>query len=156
MNTGRELQVACRGIQDGVPSARLLSRWARAALGRRGHGKELVVQVVASGRMRRLNNRYRGKDNATNVLAFPVQSIAPVVPQPLGDVVICPVVLRREAREQGKSERAHWAHLIVHGALHLVGYDHEQVSDARRMERREVLVLRTLGFANPYTVQGTH
>jgi probable rRNA maturation factor len=156
MNTGRELQVACRGIQDGVPSARLLSRWARAALGRRGHGKELVVQIVASGRMRRLNNRYRGKDNATNVLAFPVQSIAPVVPQPLGDVVICPVVLRREAREQGKSERAHWAHLIVHGALHLVGYDHEHVSDARRMERREVLVLRTLGFANPYTVQGSH
>ena len=71
-------------------------------------------------------------------------------PLPLGDVVICPAVLRREAREQGKAERAHWAHLVVHGTLHLAGYDHEQDDDARRMERREIAVLRALGFDNPY------
>ena len=65
-------------------------------------------------------------------------------------MVICPAVLRREAREQGKAERAHWAHLVVHGALHLAGYDHEQDGDARRMERREIAVLRALGFDNPY------
>jgi probable rRNA maturation factor len=69
---------------------------------------------------------------------------------PLGDLVICPQVLRAEARAQNKSLRAHWAHLVVHGALHLIGYDHERTADARRMERREVAVLRQLGFTNPY------
>ena len=73
-----------------------------------------------------------------------------VRPRPLGDVVICPAVLKREAREQGKPERAHWAHLLVHGVLHLIGYDHEDDHDARRMERREIAVLRRLGFDNPY------
>ena len=73
-------------------------------------------------------------------------------PQPLGDLVICPQVLRAEAREQGKTLRAHWAHLVVHGALHLIGYDHERDADARRMERREIAVLRRLGFANPYRI----
>ncbi len=75
--------------------------------------------------MRMLNRRYRGKDKPTNVLAFPAAPAPGVRPRPLGDVVICPAVLRREARAQGKSERAHWAHLVVHGTLHLVGYDHE-------------------------------
>ena len=70
--------------------------------------------------------------------------------RPLGDLVICPAVLRVEAREQHKSLRAHWAHLVVHGALHLVGYDHEEPADANRMERREVSILRRLGFPNPY------
>jgi len=71
-------------------------------------------------------------------------------PQPLGDLVICPQVLRTEAREQNKTLRAHWAHLVVHGSLHLIGYDHERDTDADRMERREIAVLRRLGFANPY------
>jgi len=86
------------------------------------------------------------------VLSFPAaaDARAPAAPQPLGDLVICPAVLRAEAREQGKSVRAHWAHLVVHGALHLVGYDHEHRNDAERMERREIAVLRRLGFANPY------
>ena len=69
---------------------------------------------------------------------------------PLGDLVICAQVVRTEAREQGKSLRAHWAHLVVHGALHLIGYDHERDADAKRMERREIAVMRRLGFANPY------
>jgi probable rRNA maturation factor len=102
-----------------------------------------------------LNAHYRGKDYATNVLSFPAPPLpAPAVaaddPRALGDLVICPQVLRREAREQQKSLRAHWAHLVVHGALHLIGYDHERSADARRMERREIAVLRELGFANPY------
>jgi probable rRNA maturation factor len=96
------------------------------------------------------------------VLSFPAaelpagRSKAPQAPlddpiiRPLGDLVICPDVLRAEAREQHKSLRAHWAHLVVHGALHLVGYDHEDPADANRMERREVSVLRRLGFPNPY------
>lgn len=103
---------------------------------------------------RRLNAQFRGKDKPTNVLSFPVAelpvSAAGDESRPLGDLVICPQVLRTEAREQKKSLRAHWAHLVVHGSLHLIGYDHEIDSDADRMERREIAVLRRLGFPNPY------
>ena len=133
-----------------VPTARALAQWAEAALGVKASGKELAVQVVTATESRRLNQRYRGKDKPTNVLSFPTTALPGAIPQPLGDIVICPVVLKREAREQGKSERAHWAHLVVHGTLHLMGYDHERDADARRMERREITVLRRLGFGNPY------
>lgn len=154
MSARAPLAVECRfATRDAVPSPRLLRRWASAALGARGAGREVALSTVGAARMRTLNRRYRGKDKPTNVLSFPVQA-QPVTPGaqplPLGDVVICPAVLRREAREQGKAERAHWAHLVVHGALHLAGYDHEQDGDARRMERREIAVLRALGFDNPY------
>jgi probable rRNA maturation factor len=148
------LAVECSfATRDAVPSARLLRRWASAALGARGAGREVALSTVGAARMRSLNRRYRGRDKPTNVLSFPVQphpGAGSTQPQPLGDVVICPAVLRREARAQGKAERAHWAHLVVHGALHLVGYDHERDADARRMERREIAVLRALGFDNPY------
>jgi probable rRNA maturation factor len=137
-----------------APAARDIDAWARAALGRRASGHELAVRIVGAGASRRLNARYRGHDKPTNVLSFPVSAASglPRVAEarPLGDLVICSAVVRREARVQGKSMRAHWAHLVVHGALHLIGYDHEQADDARRMERREVAVLRRLGFANPY------
>jgi probable rRNA maturation factor len=133
-----------------APSGRSLNTWARAALGTRAGAVELAVRLVPPAESRRLNRHYRGKDAPTNVLSFPAEVSAAVQPRPLGDVVICPAVLKREARAQGKSERAHWAHLLVHGVLHLVGYDHEGDADARRMERREIAVLRRLGFANPY------
>jgi len=112
------------------------------------------VSVVGPAESRRLNARYRGRDKPTNVLSFPVAELPSVAtdgePRPLGDLVICPQVLRTEAREQKKTLRAHWAHLVVHGSLHLIGYDHEHNTDADRMERREIAVLRRLGFANPY------
>jgi probable rRNA maturation factor len=129
-----------------------ITTWANAALGRRARNREIGVRVVGRAESRRLNARYRGKDHATNVLSFPASALpmSGAEPQPLGDLVICPQVLRNEAREQQKSLRAHWAHLVVHGALHLIGYDHERSTDARRMERREVTVLRRLGFTNPY------
>jgi probable rRNA maturation factor len=132
-----------------------IAAWADAALGRRARNRELSVRVVGRAESRNLNARYRGKDHPTNVLSFPASAL-PEAPareaqaQPLGDLVICPHVLRSEAREQRKSLRAHWAHLVVHGALHLIGYDHERAADARRMERREIAVLRQLGFTNPY------
>ena len=113
-----------------TPAARLLARWADAALGPRGAGHEMAIQVVSAPRMRELNRQYRGKDKPTNVLAFPATPAPGVRPRPLGDVVICATVLRQEAREQGKTETAHWAHLVVHGALHLAGYDHEIDTDA--------------------------
>jgi probable rRNA maturation factor len=141
------------------------------AIGRRAAGGELGVRVVGAAESRRLNARYRGKDKPTNVLSFPPYAPRasggrppskseekPVcrspqgVGRPLGDLVICAQVVRTEAREQGKRLEAHWAHLVVHGALHLIGYDHEREAEAKRMERREVVVLRRLGFANPYRV----
>jgi probable rRNA maturation factor len=133
-----------------APSPRALSTWASAALGARGRGRELALKLVSQPQMRALNRRFRGKDQPTNVLAFPAGSAPGAIPRPLGDVVICPAVLRREAHAQGKALQAHWAHLVVHGALHLAGFDHEAQRDARRMERREIAVLRSLGFNNPY------
>lgn len=145
------LQVECRGRRDRTtPPEATLARWARAALGTRGNGHELALQLVGPVRMRALNRQYRGKDCPTNVLSFPAGEAPGVHPRPLGDVVICSAVLRREALAQAKPVRAHWAHLVVHGVLHLAGYDHIRDADARRMERREIAVLRALGFPNPY------
>jgi probable rRNA maturation factor len=155
MKVRTPLIVECRvPSQSRTPSRRLMARWADAALGTRGVGCEMALQVVSAPRMRKLNQRFRGKDRPTNVLAFPAAPAPGVKPRPLGDVVICAAVLRREAREQGKSETAHWAHLIIHGTLHLVGHDHEADGDATRMERREIAVLKRLGFANPYRQAG--
>ena len=133
-----------------APSTRSLALWAAAALGARALGHEIAVQLVSPAVSRRLNRQYRGEDKATNVLSFPAVPMPGVRPRPLGDLVICPQVLQREAREQGKTQRAHWAHLVVHGTLHLVGFDHIIEADARRMEQREVRVLRGLGFPDPY------
>jgi probable rRNA maturation factor len=151
MSSASRVQVdLARPGRIAAPSGRALGEWARAALGPRAGSVELAVRLVPPAEIRRLNRDYRGKDKPTNVLSFPSTVRGEVTPRPLGDVVICPAVLRREAREQGKRLRAHWAHLMVHGVLHLVGYDHERDADARRMERREIAVLRRLGFDNPY------
>jgi probable rRNA maturation factor len=140
-----------RRVRSWAPARAELTRWASAALGRHGRHGELGVCMVAARESARLNARYRGRDTPTNVLSFPAAPLPRSAPQrPLGELVICPRVLRAEARAQLKSLRAHWAHLVVHGALHLIGYDHEHAADARRMERREIAVLRRLGFANPY------
>lgn len=144
-----------RNARAWAPSSAAVARWAEAALGRRGTGRELAVRVVAPRESRRLNAAWRGKDKPTNVLSFPVAGLAagaepPGAERPLGDLVICAAVVRDEAREQGKPLTAHWAHLVVHGTLHLVGYDHARDADAGRMERREIAVLRRLGIPNPY------
>ena len=139
-----------------APALRRMSHWAATALGRRGRGRSLSIRVVSSAESRRLNRDFRGEDHATNVLSFP--ALAPLLrrggPRPLGDLAICPAVLAAEARAQCKPLLAHWAHLVVHGSLHLIDFDHTAERDARRMERREVSVLRDLGFANPYRSVG--
>jgi probable rRNA maturation factor len=143
------------GVRAWAPRARDIATWAGMAIGRRAAGGELGVRVVGAAESRRLNARYRGKDKPTNVLSFPPyapRASGGKAPQTLGDLVICAQVVRSEAREQGKRLEAHWAHLVVHGALHLIGYDHERDAEAKRMERREVAVLRRLGFENPYRV----
>jgi len=152
--SGRRLKVELqRRVRAWAPAPAQLARWARAALGRRAMGCELGVRVVGPAESRRLNARYRGRDAPTNVLSFPpapLPATGTAVTRPLGDLVICPRVLRGEARARALSLEAHWAHLVVHGTLHLIGYDHERAADARRMERREISVLRGLGFSNPY------
>jgi probable rRNA maturation factor len=142
-----------------APSARLLGEWARVAAGRRGARAGLAIRVVTPAESERLNRVYRGKQRPTNVLSFPGGSTPPAAvrhgePAPLGDLAICARVVAREAREQEKSLAAHWAHMVVHGVLHLLGYDHEREADARRMERRERVLLARLGFANPYRIRG--
>ena len=133
----------------GVPSARAITRWARLAVGPAGRGRELSVRVVARGESQRLNAQYRGKDYATNVLSFPATAAQS---RHLGDLVICAAVVRTEAIAQGKPLAAHWAHLVIHGCLHLLGFDHERPAEAKRMERREIMLLATLGLPDPYVM----
>jgi probable rRNA maturation factor len=133
-----------------VPSSVRISFWAFEALGRKRGRWDLAVRVVGAAESRRLNRRYRRRDRPTNVLSFPATVAQADGTRPLGDLVICAPVVAREARAQDKALAQHWAHMIVHGTLHLLGYDHERLDDARRMERYEVGVLRTLGYPNPY------
>jgi probable rRNA maturation factor len=147
-----EISVSRGGAQAGVPSVRSLQRWAAAVLGQRAGRSAVSLMIVGPARSRALNREYRGKDQATNVLSFSMTGAldAATGRRLLGDLVICPAVLRREAREQGKPVRAHWLHLFVHGLLHLEGLDHERAAEARRMERREIRILRHFGVGNPY------
>ncbi len=149
---GLKLDLA-RGTRAWAPARARMSRWAAAALGRRGEGREIAVRIVSPNESRELNRQWRGKDKPTNVLSFPapVDIASPDQHQPLGDLVICADVVRREAQRDGKTVAAHWAHMVVHGTLHLAGYDHETGERERmRMERREIAVLRSFGIGNPY------
>ena len=129
-----------------LPPAALLRRWAKAAI--RGRA-EVTVRVVGTAEGRRLNREFRGKDYATNVLSF-AYGEAMADGALSGDLVLCAPVVRAEARAQGKTLVAHYAHLLVHGLLHLQGYDHEDDAGARRMERLERRILARLGFPDPY------
>jgi len=140
---------------DGVPTPPELRKWARAALTADVRG-ELTVRIVSERESAELNARYRGKAGPTNVLSFRAEPPAVDADDellPYGDVVICAEVVAREAREQGKALAAHWAHMVVHGALHLQGYDHENSRDAGIMEARERAVLNELGFPDPYSIK---
>jgi probable rRNA maturation factor len=128
-----------------------LRRWARAALDGIGETGSLCIRLVGEAEMTDLNVRYRNKQGATNVLSFGVDMVAPDGSERLlGDVVICAPVVTAEASLQGKSEADHFAHLVVHGVLHLCGFDHETAAQAQVMEGREVAILTTLGINDPY------
>ncbi|NOZ53912.1 MAG: rRNA maturation RNase YbeY [Gammaproteobacteria bacterium] len=111
---------------------------------------QLTVRIVSEQEMIQLNSQFRGKHRVTNVLSFPFESPKSVYLPLLGDVVVCAAVVNAEARQQLKQDEQHWAHMIVHGVLHLLGYDHLDEHDAQRMELLERNVLSTLGFPNPY------
>ena len=134
-----------------VPADEDFREWIAAVFADRQKG-EVGVRIVDEDEARSLNKRYRARDYATNVLAFPGDDDLDVAgaETPLGDIVICAAVVEREAREQRREARAYWAHIVIHGALHLDGYDHETDEQARAMEAREVLLLAWFGFPNPW------
>jgi probable rRNA maturation factor len=137
------VQYACNRV--GLPLRADFVRWARAAL---TGGGEIAIRLVEADEGQALNKEYRGKDYATNVLSFPYDT-EPVV---MGDLVICPSVVAREAAEQNKPLAAHYAHLTVHGMLHLQGWDHDNDEDAQAMEDEEREILAALGYPDPYAV----
>lgn len=139
----------------GVPAPASFTRWVAAALAGAGYSKraELSIRIVGAREGHALNRRYRGIDHATNVLSFAAELPRGVASPLLGDLVICAPVVAREARAQGKPVRDHYAHLTVHGALHLRGYDHQDAADAARMEALETRVLAALGIADPYAAR---
>jgi probable rRNA maturation factor len=134
-----------------TPPADAIRRWARAALEAAGDGGSLCIRIVDEPESARLNATYRNTHTPTNVLSFPADLIDPRSGAPvLGDLAICAPLVAREADEQGKTLADHWAHLVVHGVLHLLGYDHQHEVEAVAMEGREIEILQGLGVANPY------
>jgi len=144
-------------LQDpALPPASAFRIWARAALADHPSEVELTVRVADESESRQLNREFRGKDRPTNVLSFPFEMPegmpAAEAGHHLGDLLICAPVVEREASEQRKTPAAHWAHMVVHGVLHLRGFDHEDQADAQRMEDKEREVLDGLGFSDPYAL----
>ena len=147
-----DLQIAYEGQ---VPEQALFQRWAEAALQEDvTEDCELSIRLVEVEESAELNNTYRAKTGPTNVLSFPFDSPIPMEPKLLGDLVICVPIVEKEALEQAKQLENHWAHLVVHGCLHLLGYDHIEDDQAEEMEAFEVEILQTLVIDNPYLDQG--
>jgi probable rRNA maturation factor len=143
-----ELSYAARA--PWVPSRRQLQRWAAGAWTSQKKSAVLSIRVVGRAQSRSLNRSYRGKDRATNVLSFAGPGRLANHEWMLGELVICAPVVAMEARLQEKTVQAHWAHMTVHGLLHLLGFDHEVAAEALKMESMEVQILDRLGFSDPY------
>jgi probable rRNA maturation factor len=142
---------------EAVPDPQLMRHWVATALSAASRtGVEICVRIVSAEEGRNLNRIYRQRDYATNVLSFPADLPAELNLPLLGDLAICATVVAREAVEQGKAENAHWAHMLVHGTLHLLGYDHIDDDEAEQMEALETAILVDLGFAPPYEPSATH
>lgn len=135
-----------------IPSTAQLKRWAKAALQEKVANAEVTIRVVDEAEITELNSTYRKKNKPTNVLSFPFEMPEGVDMETpiLGDVVICAQVIAEEAEQQHKSLEAHWAHMVVHGILHLLGYNHEENEEAEEMETEEITIMNELGFKNPY------
>ena len=134
-----------------VPPVAKIREWFRAGFDGRCTSAEITLRIVDEPESRALNRDYRGVDRPTNILSFSYDP-PPGSDALVGDLVICAPVMAREAAEQGKPLEAHWAHLVVHGTLHLLGYDHQNDDEAREMESLEVQILAELGFPDPYAL----
>lgn len=149
MHLDLDLQIAVED-QELLPSTQELNEWLSTAIATHKDEAEVTVRIVEEQESHELNLQYRGKDKSTNVLTFPFD-MPPEIELPLlGDLVICKAVVEREAQEQGKPLKAHWAHMLIHGGLHLLGYDHIEDSEAQEMESLETRLMLSLGFNDPY------
>jgi probable rRNA maturation factor len=149
-NRDKTVEVQYAVTVDGIPEEDTIRQWVLHALPEHKKDSELTIRVVDEAEITALNRQYRGKDGATNVLSFPYEAIPGVATDLLGDIVICAPVVASEAVVQDKPLEAHWAHMVIHGVLHLLDYDHHQDAEAHKMEAREAELLDRLGFANPY------
>lgn len=146
---GLLMDVQYASALDGLPKAAQFKRWAKKTL---RVDAEVALRIVDEDEGRMLNRDYRGKDYATNVLTFPLAE----EPRLMGDIILCAPVVLREAEEQGKTSEAHFAHLTVHGVLHLHGYDHETEAEAELMEMLETDIVMKLGYPDPYKENAQH
>ena len=149
MNPVLEIQIASK--EGHLPLDEQLQEWARIALEQEVADAEIVIRIVDEEESRRLNDKYRGRDKPTNVLSFPFEAPLGVPVNHIGDLVVCAPVVSAQARSQGKPLEHHWAHMIVHGILHLRGYDHMTEEDAGHMESLEQDLLQSMGIPDPYS-----
>lgn len=151
-----ELDLQIASEDDDVPEPGQFELWVSNALDQGGFKPEedmpveLTIRIVEAAESQDLNNTYRQKDKPTNVLSFPFESPEGVPLQLLGDLVICAPIVRQEAKEQQKTLLSHWAHMVIHGSLHLLGFDHIEEEEAEEMEALETRIMANLGFADPY------
>jgi probable rRNA maturation factor len=144
-----DLQIACADSQ-GLPDGATFQRWLEAVLLQFQEEAEVTIRLVDQAESNTLNLTYRGKDQPTNVLSFPFEAPPGIKLPLLGDLVICRQVVEREAAEQHKTLEAHWAHMVVHGCLHLLGYDHIEDDEAEEMESLETEIMQDIGYPDPY------
>ena len=145
-----DVQIACSEDWDSLPSEEDIAYWAETALPDPQQDAEMCIRIVEEEESQQLNNQYRGKNKPTNVLSFPSEIPEEVDLPLLGDLVICVNVVERESKEQNKSLESHWAHMVLHGTLHLLGYDHIEDKEAEEMEHLETQLLVGLGYPPPY------
>ena len=148
-----DLQNALEPPHEGVPDEAEFQRWVEAAINKVEPEREeaqLTIRLVEEAEITELNATYRNKDKPTNVLSFPFEAPPGVDIPLLGDIIICAAVVEREAAEQAKPLQSHWAHMVIHGILHLLGYDHIEEAEAEEMEGLEIALMSGLGYANPY------
>lgn len=155
MNLELDIQQACGDInEDQLPSNKNIEQWVRAILEKQTQAAQLTIRIVNEDESAKLNETYRHKQGATNVLSFSYDGPELQEPPLLGDIVICAPLVIAEAHQQHKDVMAHWAHLVIHGVLHLRGYDHQTDEQACDMESLEKETMEKLGFDNPYIVEG--
>ena len=146
-----DLQIAVEGFE--LPSTQEMELWVKTALRDSMEQAELTIRIVDVAESQMLNSTYRGKDKPTNVLSFPFEAPPGIELPLLGDLVVCAAVVKQEAIDQNKPLDAHWAHMVVHGCLHLLGYDHIEDVEAEEMESLETQLIESLGYNNPYQEQ---
>jgi probable rRNA maturation factor len=144
-----DLQIASES-SEGLPAENDFQQWLEAVLPQFQEESEVTIRIVDEAESHELNLTYRGKDKSTNVLSFPFEAPPGMELPLLGDLVICRQVVEQEAREQNKALNAHWAHMVVHGSLHLLGYDHIVDEEADEMEAIEIEIMQSLGHPDPY------